>query len=258
MELRKLVTEEMGQVSAAWVATGGAARTAIEGEPMLSPLLPKLVAVHAAIVAAGGPSNDPEVRRLMAEEARLDSLHDELVRGIHGTLSMLAKVSKSADELLRLRDRLFPEGLRHTNRSYRAEAGHAVAVATAMSTDAEARMKTIQLGDHTLLDLYNQWQDAAKQLGALEEQRAHLGQAAATPAAQYQAARRDWIRWANVLTETAENAEVDAATDALLFSPLRAALQRANSRWKSGATQPASPVATPPATQPAAPVTTAS
>jgi len=92
-------------------------------------------------------------------------------------------------------------------------------------------MKTIAVGDMTLLDLYNPYLDAAKQLGAVDEKRARLNQPAVTPAAQVQSARREWIRWANILLSAAGHADLDADTDALLFSPLREALQRADSRW---------------------------
>jgi len=177
------------------VADGSAVRAAIEAEPMLTGLLPKLVAAHAGIVAVSAQTGDPEVRKLMADATRFDAQHDDLVRTIHGALTILAKVSKAGDEHLRLRDLLFPEGLRHINKSHSAEAGHAAAVASAMSPEVLARMKAIAIGDTRLFDL---------------------------------AARREWIHWANVLMATAENAQVSPGTDALLFAPL--ARNRAESR----------------------------
>jgi len=226
MELRKLLEPEMVQISEPWVIAGSAVRAAIEAEQMLLGLLPKLSAAHAGIVAVSAQSPDPEVRRLSAEATRLDAVHDDLVRTIHGALTILAKVSKAGDQMLQLRDLLFPEGLRHTNKSYSAEAGHAAAVASSLTSDLLARMKAIPIGDTTLFDLHAQYADAAKQLGVVEEKRARLNQPAVTPAAQVQAARREWIHWANVLMTTAENAGVNAATDALLFGPLREAVQR--------------------------------
>ena len=65
---------------------------------MMAGLLPKLAAAHAGIVAVSAQSNDPEARNLMAEAARLDALHDDRVRTIHGALTILAKVSKTGDE----------------------------------------------------------------------------------------------------------------------------------------------------------------
>jgi hypothetical protein len=57
----------------------------------------------------------------MAEASRLDAQHDDLVRNIHNSLTVLAKVSKAGEEPVRLRDLLFPEGLHTTNKSHSAE-----------------------------------------------------------------------------------------------------------------------------------------
>jgi hypothetical protein len=245
MDLRKLDEPEMGQVSSPWVTAGSPVRTSIEAIPMLDSLLPKLTVAHTGIVAVSAQSADPEVRRLSAEAARLDAEHDDCVRTIHGALTILAKVSKAGAELLRMRDLLFPENLRHINKSHSAEAGHAAAIASTITPEVEARMKAISIGDTTLFDLYGQYQGAAKQLGVVEETRARLNQPAVTPAAQVQAARREWIRWANILMTTAENAEVSAETDALLFSPLREAVARAASRWHSNSDPAPAPAPAP-------------
>jgi hypothetical protein len=252
MELRKLVEQEMVQISAPWVADGSAVRAAIEAEPMMTGLLPKLTAAHAGIVAVSAQTGDPEARKLMADATRLDAQHDDLVRTIHGALTILAKVSKAGEEHLHLRDLLFPEGLRHINKSHSAEAGHAAAIASAMSPEVLARMKAIAIGDTTLFDLHAQYQEAAKQLGAVDEKRARLNRPSITPAAQVLAARREWIHWANVLVTTAENAGVSPETDALLFAPLRETVQKADSRWHSnGAPAPAPAPAPVPAPAPA-------
>ena len=203
-------------------------------------LLPKLAAAHAGIVAVRAQSTDPEARKLMAEAARLDALHDDRVHTIHGALTILAKVSRTGDEHLRLRDLLFPEGLPHIRKSHSAESGHAAAIATALTPELLARMKAIAIGDTTLFDLHAEYQDAAKQLGAVDEKRARLNRPSVTPTAQVMAARREWIRWANVLLTTTENAGVSPETDALLFAPLREAAQKADSRWHTnGAPAPA-------------------
>lgn len=245
MELRKLVEQEMVQISAPWVADGHAVRAAIAADPMLAGLLPKLAAAHAGIVTVSAQANDPEARKLMAEAARLDAQHDDRVRTIHGALTILAKVSKTGDEHLRLRDLLFPEGLPHINKSHSAEAGHAAAIASALSPEVLARMKAIAIGDTTLFDLHAQYQDAAKQLGAVDEKRARLNRPSVTLAAQVLAARREWIRWANILMTTAENAGVSAETDALLFAPLREVVEKADSRWHTNGAPAQAPVPAP-------------
>jgi hypothetical protein len=111
MDLRKLEVAEMGQISEPWVTTDKPVRTAIDEHPMLAAVMPPLTIAHTGIVAVSAQSNDPNARRLSAEENQLDAQHDDLVRTICDALTILAKVSKSGDELLRLRDTLFPDAL---------------------------------------------------------------------------------------------------------------------------------------------------
>jgi hypothetical protein len=206
---------------------------------MLAALLPKLEPAHAAVFALVGQNDDPETARLSAEASRLDAEHDDLVRTIHTALTVLSKVSKTGDEILRLRDQLFPEGLKLVKKSHREEAGHAAALASTMNADLQARMKAVPIGDGTVLDLVNRYLDVGKQLGAVAEQRARLERPATSQAAQAQAARREWIRWTNILVATAENAEVPPEVDTLLFSALRAAVDAARPRWGNHGDAPA-------------------
>jgi hypothetical protein len=245
MDLRKLDVEEMGEVSKSWVTAGSGARTAIEKTPMTVALLPTLEQVHAGIVAVAGQAHDPELKELSMQGQPLDVQHDGLLRGMYEALTTLSKISTSGDQLIRLRDQLLPEGLLHNQKSHLSEAGHAAAVASTMTDELRARMKAIPLGEGTVLDLYDQWQGVAKQLGAVEAKLAQLKHPTRTLAAQTQAARRAWIRWTKILMSTAENAAVSPETDALLFAPLREAMQKADARWSN------SPKSTPPAPAPA-------
>ena len=74
------------------------------------------------------------------------ALSDALVRGIYGSLTMLAQVSSTSDELLGLRDLLFPEGAAHTQKTYRGEAGHAALVAARLDANLQAKRPTIASG----------------------------------------------------------------------------------------------------------------
>jgi hypothetical protein len=75
-------------------------------------------------------------------------------------------------------------------------------------------------------------------MGAVEEKRALLKHPSKTLAAQTQAARREWIRWTKILVTTAENAGISPADDALLFAPLREALQKKTTRAGTTALRP--------------------
>ena len=246
MALKRMTVEEMIPVSAPWVTAGNSAHRAIEKVPLLAALLPQLQAAHSAIFAVRARTEDPKVQRLSQQEAELDAKHDALVRGIYGSLTMLAQVSSTSDELLGLRDLLFPEGAAHTQKTYRGEAGHAALVASRLDANLQARLQAVSLQEKSLLDLVNQWLGVAKQLGDLEEERARLSQPSSSTAVEVNNARIGWVRVANALVANAELVGLDDDTDRLLFSALRAAEHTADSR---GRKTPAAP----PAPSPAAP-----
>lgn len=242
MAIKKLLVEEMNQISAPWVAEGSPSRALIEKIALLSGLMPRLLAAHAGILALRTQAEDPKVRELIEREAALDAQHDDLVRGIVGALSALAEVSGGRSELLRLRDLLFPDGFAHTQRTYRAEAGHAAVIATHMDADLQARLKAVNLHDKNLLDLVNSWLDIARQLGELEDERAKLVPPP-TSGSETVAARWAWVRAANALVANAELAGLGPDDDRLLFAALRAAERAAygRGRGKTDSTEPQPP-----------------
>jgi hypothetical protein len=242
MVLRLLTAEEMVAISAAWVMADEAGRAAIEKVPLLAALLPSMEKVHSAIFAlrAKEPSG---LGTLRERENETDARHDALVHVIFDSLTMLSTVSPQAQELRSLRDKLFPEGLSHTKKSYRGEVGHAALVASQMDDATRAKLKAVALHEGTLLDYYDRWQAAAKQLDDLEEERATLTKTSPSVAFELRAARNAWVRMTRVLLTNAEVAGIDAATDDLLFSTLRSAERAASSRLRSN-----QPVVPPPVT----------
>jgi hypothetical protein len=245
MALKRLTVEEMNQISAPWVTEGSPARAAIDKSPMLAALLPQLQAAHGAIFALRAQVEDPKVRELSSRQAALDAEHDVRVRAIHGALTGLALVSGVSSELLGLRDELFPEGLAHTQTTYRGQAGHAAMVASRLDEKLQARLRAVSLHDKNLLDLTNDWLAVAKQIGQLEDERARLSPPP-TASSAINEARLAWVRIANALLANAELAGIDAATDHLLFAPLRAAEKTADSRGRGKPA--AAPATTTPAT----------
>ena len=85
----------------------------------------------------------------------------------------------------------------------------------------------------------------AKQLGGLEDERAHLSQATPSAAKEIAMARNRWIRVVKAFLACAEVANLDAETDNLLFAPLRAAEQVADNRMRSKATPAPAPSPSP-------------
>jgi hypothetical protein len=251
MAYKYLTSDEEYQVSMPWVTVGDPARAAIEKTPLLAPQLPQLQKAHTGIAAVRG-REDPKQQSIVQLELEVDHRHDTLVSGIYGSLSMLSVLSPAKEELLSLRDLLFPDGLSHTKRSYRGEAGHAALVAAHLDAAVTARLKAVNLHDQNLFDLVQQWLAAAKQLGDLEEQKARLAETPPTLASEVQAARMTWVRTVNLFVANAQAAELDPDTDKLLFAPLRAAERASESRIKPRpAPAPAPAPAAAPAKEPA-------
>lgn len=242
MALKWLTAEEMVVTSAAWVMRDELARKAIEKVPLLLALLPKLEAVHGDLVQLLA-KEPPKLRALSQKESEVDAKHDALVRGIVGTLTMLASLSDDREELLALRDKLFPEGLLHTKQSYRGEAGHAAVIAKQLDDPMKARLKSIVVHQKTLLDLVLAWTDAGSELMRLEEEKARLTETSPSVGFEIQTARSSWLRLAKALMANAQLAEIDDATDQLLFSTLRTAERAAANRAPAKAPVP---VPTPP------------
>lgn len=229
MALTLLTAEEMVMISAAWVMADEEGRKAIARIPLIAVLLPNLEKAHNAILTLRS-KEPPNIGAISAKESEVDAEHDALVRAIYGVLTVLAPVSPDHDELIALRDKLFPEGLTHTQLSYRGEVGHAAVIAAQLDDAMKARLAAIPVHKGTLLDLVLSWLDSAKQLGQLEEERGRMTGISPSLPAEMRSARSAWIRMTKALMANARIAELDAATDQLLFAALRRAERAAESR----------------------------
>lgn len=234
MALNRFLVAEMVEVSEPWVTEGNAANGAILGVPLLAPLLTRLKAVHAALFALRPKTEDPKLQRLGEQGNALDAKHDELVQAIYGALTAVAKLSSGSDDLLKVRDRLLPDGLSHINRSHRAEAGHTKLAGSMLSAADREALKAVTLRDKTMMDLVDQWLAVGKELGEIEASRAQLLSSSDSPsAAEVNAARLAWIRTVNAFRAMAEMSGLDEQTDRLLFSALRIVEKAAARRGKS-------------------------
>lgn len=251
MALGWLSFQEMAVISGPWVSQGSAVRAAIEKAVALAALLPPLQQAHSTIVELRG-KDTPQLQALSQREAEVDAKHDAYVRLMYNALTVLADGADNGHELLDLRDKLFPEKLKHMHKSYRGEVGHAVLVAQQMDDAMLARLKAVQLHDKTLFDMYTGWQGTATELGSLEDERAHLSQTVPSAGKEITLARRNWIRVVKAFLACADIAGLDADTDNLLFAPLRAAEQVAANRMR-GKPSPSPTPAPPPSSTPAQP-----
>lgn len=239
MALKRLSTEEMVQLSGPWVTEGTEARDAILAVPEMAGVLPKVEAAHGALHGVQPTAEDPRLARLQEEAAEEDVQHDTLVRGMHMYLTSLALLSGSsttADSLLQLRDFLLPDGLETMQKSYRAEAGAGDLLKTRLSDDAGAKkqLKKIPVLEKHLGQYVDMLLARAKRLGELEDERARIVNAPASPSdgARLMLARNQWIRAVNALVANADLAELDGDKSRLVFGALRLVEKKADRRVK--------------------------
>ncbi len=230
MALVRLTGEEMVQLSAPWVTPDNPAHTVISGVPLLTALLPQIGAAHQLIISMIPAAESPKIKELSVTEAELDARHDTLVRGIHGGLTSMALMSANGAGLITLRDLLLPEGLQHTRKTYRGEAGYAALLEPRLDADTRRRLADVKLHDQTLETLVDAWLTIAQQLGELEEQKAQLIGPTGNSALEISQARFGWIRVVKALLANAELAQISDDQDRILFAALRAAELTADRR----------------------------
>ena len=245
MAFKRLSSEEMLQLSGAWVDPLSEARAAILATPDLAPAMPRVTAAHGALASLAQPVKaDPRLAAISEEEGSLDARHDDVIRGGYGVLTGAAfLLGAGGRALLALRDSLFPDGLSSVQKTYRAEAGQAAQLAGRLTPALRAQLASIGVGPEdekkTLEQFVDELIGLGAQLGALEDEKGRLqpapGQASHQGGAALLAARNQWIRVANALVANGEAAQLDEATDKLIFGPLRAAEKAADRREGSRA-----------------------
>jgi hypothetical protein len=192
----------------------------MEKIPLLALPFPDSEKAHNGIVSLR-TKEPPKIRAILQKEGDLDARHDDLVRGIHGAMTAMAPLTADREKLLAVRDKLLPDGLSHTELSYRGEAGHCAVIASQLDDAMKARLRAITIHKKTLLDLATVWLDTGSQLGQLEDERARLTEGAPSLGADMQKARLEWMRVMKALMANAKLAEIDSVTDQVLFSTLR-------------------------------------
>lgn len=241
MAFKRLTTEEMVQVSGAWVKDGDA-RAALLANEELAGLVARIDKAHDDLVAAQPEASDPRLPALMREAAATDLRHDSIVRGIDMVLNgfmLLVGEGPKVEALQQLHDVLLPDGLQAIQRTYRAEAGAAELLQKrlAKSPGSKKHLKEIAVEKKNLGQYVQEWIKCAEHLGDLEDERASLMKDAGPgDGTKLVNARNRWIRAVNALVANAELAELDAETDRLIFNALRHAEKLADRRTTTPAT----------------------
>jgi hypothetical protein len=256
MALKHLELEEMVALTNPWVGNSGALIGAVSE---VAGLHPQIKAAHAGVVAvqASADGGDPVVVAISREEAEVDDMHDNAVRAVwYGTTAAAAfasahgpKGAADAKRWLALRDRLLPDGLQATQRSYLGEAGAARKVSAALNDEIRGELESISVGaGGTVAAAVALWCRHGARLGELERQKSAAG-AAVTPTGIF-AARNQWISVVSTVLGILELSTAPADAIEAIRRQIVEASERAAARYAMDKSEPAAP-STPPA--PAAP-----
>jgi hypothetical protein len=251
-----LSTEEMVEVSRKWVTPKGTIldgqevptlRPDLEAIPLALAMIPLLEEAHNGLLslhkaAPEVPTALPEIK----EDAHVtDIRYDDLFRGLYWLLTSLASLiadDETSEDLLLLREYLFPEGLATINLTYRREAGFA-AMLEGRLDDGRAKMLDLvklQFGSFSsdALTLIRELISKGKRLGLLEDAKDKILGEKIVPVTETN--RRDqrnlWIKRAKGLEYNLLNfAGISSELEKKLLGPLREAESRALGRVKEQA-----------------------
>jgi hypothetical protein len=236
MALKRLTHAEMISLTESWVREGTPERQLIESIPDIQPLLSHVRLAHRAILAAQPAMDMAQLSKLQQDAAENDVDHDDLVRGMIGSLSGFVYLTKDPDRraaLIKLRDTLFPLGLPLIQKSYREEGGQGAMLKARLTPEMKASLKSLRGPDGTLLQALEQYFEKANRLREIEDLKAGAADASGRTPADMVMARNKWIRAINAVIATLELAEVDEETQAKLLGPIRAAERAADLRAPS-------------------------
>jgi len=265
MALKRLTHAEMISLTESWVREDTPERLLIESIPDTQVLLPRIEQSHGAILAAQPAIDAARLSELQQEAGEADVDHDDLVRGLIGTLTSFVYLTKDPARraaLIKLRDSLFPLGLSLTQKSYREEGGQGALLKARLTPEMRSLLESLRGPDGTLLEALEQYLQKANRLREIEDLRAGPSDGDGPTPSDMVAARNRWIRAIHAVMANLDLAEVDEETQARLLGPVRAAERAADQRVSSsGGSENAEggAVEAPPApvVQPAAPAAAA-
>lgn len=239
MALRDLSTAKMVRISGAWLDADHE-QPVLLGLRRVEPLLGDLQRVHTGLLQSQRKTDQgsAELKRLGAKAAELDAVHDRRARGIYDGLGALANLVDDPERAKAARTaqaELFPDGLTITTRSYSDEAGEAELVGGRMSPATKALLKAESLGGVSFATHVTRWRSAARELGAVEQERTVLqaelkAEPRGTTAAR---ARNAWIKIMTVILSALELEDLSDETRRKLLRPLLVEQEKSASRGRA-------------------------
>jgi hypothetical protein len=250
MAKNNLSSPAMVTVTMAWTDPK-AERPLLEALPQAGALLPSLEKAHKGLLDGQASMSQTNAALLTVQRAQaaLDVRHDACIRGPYNVLTGFADLAETPEEaavFLSLRDKLTPRGLDTVRLSYTDQAGEAELTEGRLTKEDRTLLGKLRTPTGTLLDAHKTRLSTAREIGALEKQRAALetqAPATTTPADAVRA-RNLWIRTVNAFVAilALEEGLGDEDREKIL-GPLTRAEQKADRKRVSGAA--ADPAAAP-------------
>jgi hypothetical protein len=240
MALKDLSVQTMVTISSAWLDPERD-RPLLEALPRVTALVPDIEKAHAGLVTTQKQDSTAtaQLTALQEKEAEVDLLHDRKAHGTHHVLTGFAELADDSDdaaEFLALRDRLMPEGLRVTTRSYTDQAGEVELVEGRLLPSDKALLKQLPTPKGDLRKAVDGWFKAGRQLGQLEAERRELqrkidaGEGGGATAGDVLRARNGWIRVVRGVLAMLDLEKIEDDTLEKIVGPLRQAEQKAERR----------------------------
>jgi hypothetical protein len=179
-------------------------------------LIPRLKAVQASLLAVD-TSRTQRLADLTQQVTDADATHDSWIRAIIGVLEGLEAWFPDEAKYPTLLQWMFPNGLAHTQSTYRAEVGLALRIESELA-DHKKDLAAIKFEGATLLDGVQAYIDAAKALGQIDQERT----AADTPTNQREA-RAEWLHVVAGMIAAGKLVKLSPADKQVLFGSLNAA-----------------------------------
>lgn len=235
MALKHLSTREMVKHGADLLSTAPPApgtiskRQALEAVPRAAMLIADLEEANAMVAAAQPPSN-AAVRKLTALLGEKDARHDDIVRAFADRFASEIGVTKDP-ELRELLDEVLvavlATGRSITNRSYTEQSGEGRMRANRVTEEHRKVMrKLVTIEGTTYEELYDELQQLAADIGALETQRADL-----LDAQRRQLKRREArLRWIEVINAIATMLRLARVDEEPILGAIRKAAAKAGAR----------------------------
>jgi hypothetical protein len=234
---KNLYPDEMIRVTADWVDPTSDACKRILAAAYLGGLHSGVVTAHVELKNALQPNEAPRIVAIIEEQAKLDVRHDTIIRGGWNGLTYLAELigGDEGQQLIVVRDFLWPDGLAMQQKTYAAEAGAAERCADRLQKNPAMRqtIDNISIGigptAKPLGAYVDEYLKVSAQLGGLETERGQLLDGPSEGAIAYQA-QLGWIRVVNAMLANGELAQLDAQSEAIIFGPFRLLEKKADER----------------------------